>query len=254
MRRYGLFGFPLEHSFSKKFFAEKFQRDGRTDCIYDNFESDNIYDLKKIVHENPDLLGLNITIPFKQDIIPMLDNLDDISQKIGAVNTVKIIRNDNGKFELHGYNTDAWGFELAIRPILRPHHRRALILGTGGSAKAVSFVFRKLGIEHFFVTREESRFHYSYADLNANTMKAFQIIVNTTPLGMFPNVGTFPNIPYEFLTHKNLLFDLIYNPAQTRFLEKGKEAGAFIHNGFRMLRLQAEKSWEIWNEPVYITK
>ena len=182
----------------------------------------------------------------------MLDKLDDIPQKIGAVNTIRNHRQDNGKFELHGFNTDAWGFELAIRPILRPHHRRALILGTGGSAKAVSFVFRKLNIEHFFVTREESRFHYCYADLNANTMKAFQVIVNTTPLGMYPNVSECPNIPYEFLTHKNLCFDLIYNPAQTKFLEKSKEAGAFIHNGFRMLRLQAEKSWEIWNEPIYV--
>jgi len=251
MKRFGLFGYPLEHSYSKKFFTEKFQREGRNDCVYENFESENIYDLKKIVRENPDLMGLNITIPFKQDVIPMLDNLDDISQKIGAVNTIKIIRHDQSKFELHGYNTDAWGFELAIRPILRPHHRRALILGTGGSAKAVSYVFRKLNIEHFFVTREDSRFHYTYADLNNNTMKAFQIIVNTTPLGMYPKVNECPNIPYEFLTHKNLCFDLIYNPAQTLFLEKSKDAGAFIHNGFRMLRLQAEKSWEIWNEPAY---
>ena len=208
MKKFGLFGYPLEHSYSKKFFTEKFQREGRNDCIYENFETENIYDLKKIVRENPDLMGLNITIPFKQDVIPMLDNLDDISQKIGAVNTIKIIRQDQTKFELHGYNTDAWGFELAIRPILRPHHRRALILGTGGSAKAVSY-------------------------------------------GMFPKVNECPNIPYEFLTHKNLCFDLIYNPAQTLFLEKSKDAGAFIHNGFRMLRLQAEKSWEIWNEPAY---
>lgn len=251
MRRFGLFGHPLEHSYSKKFFTEKFQREGKNDCVYDNYDTENIYDLKKIVRETPGLMGLNITIPFKQEIIPMLDNLDDISQKISAVNTVRIVRHDPTRFELFGYNTDAWGFELAIRPILRPHHRRALILGTGGSAKAVSYVFRKLNIEHFFVTREESRFHYSYADLNSNTMRAFQIIVNTTPLGMYPNVNDCPNIPYEFLTHKNLCFDLVYNPAQTKFLEKAKEAGAFIHNGFRMLRLQAEKAWEIWNEPIY---
>ncbi|HNQ61522.1 MAG TPA: shikimate dehydrogenase [Bacteroidia bacterium] len=252
MKHFGLFGHPLEHSFSKKFFDEKFAREGREDCVYENYESTDIYDLKKIVHENPDLVGLNVTIPFKQEVIPLLDNLDDISQKIGAVNTIRIHRPEPGKFELHGFNTDAWGFELALRPILRPHHRRGLILGTGGSAKAISFVFRKLNIEHFFVTREDSRFHYTYADLNQNTMKAFQIIVNTTPLGMFPDVETFPNIPYEFLTHKNLCFDLTYNPPQTRFLEKSKESGAFIHNGFRMLRLQAEKSWEIWNTPIYV--
>jgi shikimate dehydrogenase len=252
MKRFGLFGHPLEHSYSKKFFTEKFQREGRTDCVYENFDSDNIYDLKKIVRDNPDLVGLNVTIPYKQDVIPMLDNLDDISQRIGAVNTIRIQRFENGKFELHGFNTDAWGFELAIRPILRPLHRRALILGTGGSAKAVSYVFRKLAIEHFFVTREESRFHYCYADLNQNTMKAFQVVVNTTPLGMYPNVNDAPNIPYEFLTHKHLCFDLIYNPPQTRFLEKSKASGAFIHNGFRMLRLQAEKAWEIWNEPIYV--
>ncbi len=251
IRRFGLFGYPLAHSYSKKFFTEKFQREGRTDCVYDNFETQNIQDLKGIIREHPDLEGLNITLPFKQEIIPMLDNLDDISQRISAVNAVRIIRGEGGKVELHGHNTDAWGFELAIRPILRPHHRRALILGTGGSAKAVSYVFRKLNIEHFFVTRNESRFHYSYADLNFNTMKAFQIVVNTTPLGMFPDTDTFPQIPYEFLTHKNLCFDLIYNPPQTMFLGKAKEAGAFIHNGFRMLRLQAEKAWEIWNEPIF---
>ena len=252
MKHFGLFGHPLEHSYSKKFFTEKFMREGREDCVYENYESNDIYDLKKIVHDNPDLVGLNVTIPFKQEVIPLLDNLDDISQKIGAVNTIRIHRQEQGKFELHGFNTDAWGFELALRPILRPHHRRGLILGTGGSAKAISYVFRKLNIEHFFVTREDSRFHYTYADLNQNTMKAFQIIVNTTPLGMFPDVDTFPNIPYEFLTHKNLCFDLTYNPAQTRFLEKSKESSAFIHNGFRMLRLQAEKSWEIWNTPIYV--
>lgn len=251
VRLFGLFGNSLAHSYSKKFFTEKFQREGRTDCVYDNFETPNIQDLKLLVRQHPNLEGLNITIPFKQEIIPMLDNLDDISQKIGAVNTVRVIRGEGGKAELHGYNTDAWGFELALRPILRPHHRRALILGTGGSAKAVSFVFRKLGIEHFFVTRNESRFHYTYGDLNANTMKAFQIVVNTTPLGMFPKVNDCPPIPYEFLTHKNLLFDLIYNPPQTLFLEKGKVSGAFVHNGFRMLRLQAEKAWEIWNEPIF---
>ncbi len=252
MKHFGLFGHPLEHSYAKKFFTEKFMREGREDCVYENYESSDIYDLKKIIHEDPNLVGMNITIPFKQEVIPLLDNLDDISQKIGAVNTVRVHRLEQGKFELHGFNTDAWGFELALRPILRPHHRRGLILGTGGSAKAVSYVFRKLNIEHFFVTREDSRFHYTYADLNQNTMKAFQIIVNTTPLGMYPDVDTFPNIPYEFLTHKNLCFDLTYNPAQTRFLEKSKESGAFIHNGFRMLRLQAEKSWEIWNAPIYV--
>jgi shikimate dehydrogenase len=230
MKRFGLFGFPLGHSFSRKFFTEKFQRDGKPDYVFDNFETQNISDLKQIVHRNPDLVGLSVTTPYKLDIIPMMDNLDAVAQKIGAVNCIKIIRSDDGKFELHGYNTDAWGFELAVRPILRPHHRRALILGTGGSAKAVSFVLRKLNIEHFFVTRNESRFHYTYADLNANTIKAFQIIVNCTPVGMYPNV---------------------YNPAQTLFLQKGKDTGAFVHNGFRMLRLQAEKSWEIWNEQVF---
>ncbi len=251
IRRFGLFGHPLAHSYSKKFFTEKFQREGRTDCVYDNFETENIQDLKTLVRQHTDLEGLNVTIPFKQEIIPMLDNLDEISQRIGAVNAIRIIRGEGGKIELNGYNTDAWGFELALRPILRPHHRRALILGTGGSAKAVSYVFRKLNIEHFFVTRNESRFHYTYSDLNFNTMKAFQIVVNTTPLGMFPNTDAFPQIPYEFLTHKNLCFDLIYNPPQTMFLGKAKEAGAFIHNGFRMLRLQAEKAWEIWNEPIF---
>jgi len=200
MKKFGLFGYPLEHSFSKKFFQDKFEREGRMDYSYQNFESPNALDLKKIVFENPDLVGLNVTVPHKMDILPMMDHADEIAQRIGAVNCIKIIRNGSGKAELHGFNTDAWGFELALRPILRPHHRRALILGTGGSAKAVSFVLRKLNIEHFFVTREQSRFHYSYADLNESTTKAFQIIVNCTPLGMFPDVDTFPNIPYEFLT------------------------------------------------------
>jgi shikimate dehydrogenase len=251
MKKFGLFGYPLGHSFSKKYFTEKFQKEGRHDFSYENFEASNPGDLRQIVHENPELAGLNVTLPHKLEILPMMDNVDDIAQRIGAVNCIKIVRGENGKTELHGYNTDAWGFELAIRPILRPHHRRALILGTGGSAKAVSYVFRKLNLEHFFVTRHDSRFHYTYKDLNMNTMKAFQVIVNCTPLGMEPDIHTAPDIPYEFLSHKNLLFDLVYNPAQTTFLMKGKEKGAFIHNGFRMLRLQADKAWEIWNQQVY---
>jgi len=241
MKKFGLFGYPLEHSFSKKFFTEKFQKDGLHDHVYENFESSHASDLKKIIHENPDLMGLNVTIPHKLDVLPMMDHADEISQRIGAINCIKIVRGEGDKFELHGYNTDAWGFELALRPILRPHHRRALILGTGGSAKAVSFVLRKLNIEHFFVTREASRFHYSYKDLNFNTIKAFQVIVNCTPLGMYPDVDTFPNIPYEFLTHKNLCSTWFTILRQTVFLMKGKEKGAFIHNGFRMLRLQARR-------------
>ena len=251
IKKFGLFGYPLGHSFSKKFFSEKFEKEGRSDHVYENFESPNCGDLKKVVFENPELIGLNVTIPHKLDVLPMMDHADDISQRIGAVNCIKIIRNGSGKAELYGYNTDAWGFELALRPILRPHHRRALILGTGGSSKAVSYVLRKLSVEHFFVTREPSRFHYSYTDLNENALKAFQIIINCTPLGMHPDVESLPPIPYEFLTHKHLLFDLVYNPPQTAFLMKGKERSAFVHNGFRMLRLQAEKAWDIWNQQVF---
>jgi shikimate dehydrogenase len=252
MKKFGLLGFPLEHSFSKKYFSEKFSKENKADHFYENYETADAADLRKIVHDNPELVGLNVTIPHKMNVLHMMDQADDVAQRIGAVNCIKIVRNgEAGKFQLHGFNTDVWGFELALRPILRPHHRRALILGTGGSSKAVSFVLRKLNIEHFFVTRNTSRFHYSYADLNANTIKAFQVIVNCTPLGMFPDTETYPDIPYEFLTHKNLLFDLVYNPPQTAFLVKGKEQGAFVHNGFRMLRLQAEKAWEIWNQQVY---
>ncbi len=152
MKKFGLFGYPLGHSFSKKYFSEKFQKEGRHDFSYENFEAANPTDLKQIIHDNPDLAGLNVTLPHKLEILPMMDNVDDIAQRIGAVNCIRIIRGENGKAELHGYNTDAWGFELAIRPILRPNHRRALILGTGGSAKAVSYVFRKLNLEHLCVT------------------------------------------------------------------------------------------------------
>lgn len=248
MKIYGLVGQNLSHSFSRKYFTEKFQRMGLKDTVYYNMEMPVIADLKKALESYPDLAGMNVTIPYKESIFPYLDEIDKMAREIGAVNTIKIEKNGlTGKKILKGYNTDCNAFGEALKPILKPHHRRALILGTGGAAKAVSYALSKMEFEHFFVTRHPSKFHYCYDDMNQNLIKAFQVIINTTPLGTFPNVQECPPIPYEFLTQKHLLFDLVYNPQQTLFMEKGKEMGAFVHNGFRMLKLQAEKSWEIWN-------
>ena len=242
MRLFGLIGFPLSHSFSKKYFTEKFEREGLNDCKYENFPIASIDELKKIL-SMPGLEGLNVTIPYKEKVIPFLYQSSAVVKKIKACNCIKI---KDGK--LYGYNTDIVGFERSLKKTWNPFvHSHALILGTGGSAKAVKYVFDKFDIKYKKVSRKPSADSYSYEQLTKNIISKYKLIVNTTPLGMFPNIVEAPPIPYEFLTPEHFLFDLIYNPAKTLFLKKGEEHAALIQNGFDMLEMQAEENWKIWN-------
>lgn len=248
MRTFGLIGFPLSHSFSAGYFAKKFEAENIHDCEYKNFELPSIEHLTPTIVNNPYLCGFNVTIPYKEQVIPYLNYLDPEAQEIGAVNTVKVIRKQ-GKIELHGYNTDTFGFRETLKPLLASHHNKALILGTGGAAKAVEFVLKKLGLDVVYVSRNPQEGEVSYQELNEVAIKNFPLIINSTPLGMYPKVDICPEIPYQFLTSDNLLYDLIYNPEETLFLKKGKEKGALTQNGLGMLKLQAEKAWEIFNKP-----
>lgn len=242
MRQFGLIGYPLGHSFSKGYFAEKFAREGIEDARYDNFELNDIAQFPSLVQSLPNLVGLNVTIPYKQAVIPYLDELDAAAQHIGAVNTIKFA---NGK--LQGYNTDYIGFRDSLKPLLKPYHTKALILGTGGSSKAVEYALGLLGIQHRYVSREPKDGQLSYGQLTKALMQEYTLIINTTPLGMHPNVDACPDIPYQYITTKHLLYDLVYNPAETQFLAKGRAAGAVAKNGLQMLVLQAEAAWGIWN-------
>lgn len=245
MRTFGLIGFPLTHSFSKKYFTDKFQQEHIADAEYLNFPVEKIEDVLP-VFENQNLRGLNVTIPCKQAIIPFLDELDSSASGVGAVNTVVF---SIGK--KIGYNTDVYGFEKSLTGFLAETQRtqsiKALILGTGGSSKAVAYVLKKLGIEFQIVSRMQKENTLSYTEIKPITILEHQLIINTTPAGMFPKIQDAPDIPYSFITTQHLLFDLIYNPSETEFLKLGKQQGAQIKNGLEMLKLQAEKSWEIWN-------
>lgn len=244
---YGLIGFPLEHSFSKGYFNSKFKEKGLLDCRYENFPIENLEELKTIIENHPDLVGLNVTIPYKISILDYLDEMDDNAKIIQSVNTIKI--NRENKVQLIGYNTDIIGLSMALKPQLRPAHNQALILGNGGSSKAVQFVLKSLGIGFLIVTRNpKSENEISYAQLNENHIRFHKLIINTTPLGMWPNEDEFPPINYNSISNEHLLFDLIYNPEMTVFLKKGKEKGAMISNGLSMLHQQAEASWQIWNK------
>jgi shikimate dehydrogenase len=243
VKLYGLIGFPLTHSFSQKYFTEKFAKEKITDCQYKLFPLGNLSELQNLLSENKELKGINVTIPFKEKIIPYLNELDIAAQEIGAVNTISIV---NGK--LKGYNTDVYGFQQSIKPFLESHHQRALVFGTGGASKAICYVLNKIGIDYFLVSRNpKNEKEIAYTTLNQFAMESCPLIINTTPLGMYPNVDTFPPIPYEFLTDKNLLFDVVYNPLETIFLQKGKAKKSTVISGLNMLYLQAEKSWDIWN-------
>lgn len=245
MESYGLIGYPLSHSFSKKYFTEKFEKENISDSEYHAFPIEKIDLLPQLIKDNPSLKGLSVTIPYKESVIPFLDELDTTAKKIGAVNCLKIT---NGK--LIGYNTDAFGFRQSIKPFLESQHERALILGTGGASKAVEYILSEIGIDCYFVTRDKSKVKsqkvFQYDEVNENVLNAFKLIVNATPLGMFPNVDAAPPIPYQFITSSHLLYDLVYNPAETEFLKKGKSKGASIVNGFSMLQHQAEEAWRIW--------
>jgi len=247
LKRFGLVGFPLEHSFSLKYFQEKFTREFINDAVYELFPLENISLISKLLKSTPDLVGLNVTIPYKEKIFSFLQAIDNDAKEIGAVNCVKIFKDKQNRPLLKGYNTDAMGFKDSIIPLLNTFHQNALILGNGGGAKAVSFILKKLNIKYLVVTRTPTASnHISYSEITDNIIKQHLLIINTTPLGMFPNIYTFPDIPYQYLTDRHLLYDLIYNPFETLFLTKGRLNGTQIKNGLSMLHLQAEKSWDIW--------
>ena len=239
---FGLVGKNISYSFSKGYFGEKFEKLNLLDYSYDNLDIQNIEDFPEFIKQNPTISGLNVTIPYKEAIIPFLDKLSKRATEIGAVNTIKITK--SGK--LKGFNTDYIGFQKSIEPLLNVNHKKALILGTGGASKAVAYALKQLGIPYLFVSRNDIGDDIGYNQINEKTFEEFQIIINCTPVGTFPNTNTCPEIPYEYFTSNHLAFDLIYNPAETLFLKKAKEQGAIVKNGLEMLTLQAEKSWKIW--------
>lgn len=242
--KFGLIGKNISYSFSPKYFTEKFSKMGLNDFKYFNFDIPEIEEFPFILyHKEHEFKGLNVTIPYKESIMRYLNEVDDEAKEIGAVNTIKIT-DDN---KLIGYNTDVYGFQKSIEPLLKLHHKKALILGTGGASKAVGFAFKKMGIEFKFVSRKVSENVFLYSLLTKEILDEYTIIINCSPVGTHPNVNEAPNIPYQFINEKHLLFDLIYNPAETKFLKEGKSRGATIKNGYDMLELQAEKSWDIWN-------
>lgn len=251
MRTFGLIGKKLTHSFSPGYFAEKFIREGISDAEYRLFEMPDVSGLRKLFIENPDLVGVNITIPFKQDVISVLDELSDEAEKIGAVNTVKAYRkgiSNSQHLILKGFNTDVYGFRESVKQLIRPYFERALILGTGGSSLAVSHVLRELGIQVLQVSRTPTeKNQIGWNELNRNVVEFHPFIINTTPVGQYPDIEKKPDFPFEFLGPHHVLYDLIYNPEETMFLRLGKEKGAQIQNGYTMLINQAEKSWSIWN-------
>ena len=247
MKCFGLIGFPLTHSFSVQYFSEKFERERIADCSYANYPIENIGLLPQLIAGNADLAGLNVTIPYKEQVIPYLDEVDDEIALIGAVNTLKITRY-SGRIHLKGYNTDAYGFSASLKPYLKEHYRKALILGTGGASKAVAFVLAGLGFEIRYVSRNpRNNKQISYAELTPDIVRGARVIVNTSPVGMYPDVDSCPAIPYDALTPDHVLYDLVYNPPETRFMALGKKKGAKVINGLQMLHLQAERSWKIWN-------
>jgi shikimate dehydrogenase len=246
MRTFGLIGYPLSHSFSKLFFTKKFERDSIPDTYYELFPLAEIKLLEDLL-KNQQLAGLNVTIPYKVAVLPFVDELDPAALEIGAVNCLKIEHSSGGRF-IKGFNTDAFGFEESLKPLLQKHHQKALILGDGGAASAVKYVLHKLGISFLSVLRCPKVGAVLYEEVDEPLLKSHTLIINTTPLGTFPNVGDCPQIPYEFVNAKHLAYDLVYNPEETLFLQLVKERGGTIKNGLEMLQLQAERSWEIWTK------
>lgn len=241
MRRFGLIGFPLTHSFSKKYFTEKFAQLGLADCVYENYSLKQMVELGAIL-QNQDISGFNITIPYKKQVMAYLSEATEVVTAIGACNCVQI---KNGK--LIGHNTDVFGFEQSLLSFLKPHHTKALVLGTGGASAAVKYVLEKLGLAIQFVSREATPNSISYQMLDESIISSHTLIINTSPVGMYPTVDDYPAIPFEYITSLHHLYDLIYNPTETTFLAKGRALGASIQNGQEMLVLQAEESWRIWN-------
>lgn len=245
MDKYGLIGYPLGHSFSIGYFNEKFQNEC-IDATYENFEIPSIENLTEILDSNPELKGLNVTIPYKEKVISYLDSISPEARAIGAVNVIKVNHKGN-KTELKGYNSDVIGFTQSIEPLLERYHKKALVLGTGGASKAIIFSLKSLGIETLTVSRHERRGCVRYEDITPEMIKEYNVIVNCTPCGMYPQTDDCPNLPYEAMDSHTLLYDLIYNPDETLFLKKGKAQGATVKNGLEMLLLQAFASWNFWN-------
>lgn len=250
-RLFGLIGYPLSHSFSQKYFTEKFRKENISDCEYQLFPLKNISEFPRVVMDHHNLRGLNVTTPYKESVIPFLNELDETARNVGAVNCIRVDFDPkkNRSHLLTGYNTDVFGFAQSIKPFLEQKHERAMVLGTGGAAKAVTSVLKQIGVEVLQVSRSRSKGHTRYTELTREAIAAHLLIVNATPAGMFPNINEAPPIPYEFLGPSHFLYDLVYNPEETVFLKKGKEKGALTMNGLSMLHLQAEKAWEIWNRP-----
>ena len=245
MDKYGLIGYPLGHSFSISYFNQRFQDEG-IDAVYENYEIPNIDALPEVLGSNPELKGLNVTIPYKEKVIPFLDSIAPEARAIGAVNVIRVTHRGN-KTELKGYNSDVIGFTKSIEPMLdKKWHQKALILGTGGASKAIDYGLRSLGLETVFVSRYERPNTIQYQSITPEVVKEYNVIVNCTPLGMYPKTEVCPDLPYEAMDNHTILYDLIYNPDETLFMKKGKEHGATVKNGLEMLLLQAFASWEFW--------
>lgn len=242
-KKFGLLGKNISYSFSKKYFTDKFEKINFTHYSYVNFDVDSIADFPEIIANTKNLKGMNVTIPYKEAIIPYLTKMSKNAAVIGAVNVIKITKNGN----LKGYNTDFYGFKKALKPLLQDHHQKALILGTGGASKAIAYALKKLKIEYDFVSRTPSEYEFSYQELDKETFDDYQIIINTTPVGTFPSIDDCPPLDYTLFTENHIAFDLIYNPEETKFLRLAKENGAVTKNGYEMLVFQADKAWEIWN-------
>ena len=246
MKTFGLIGYPLQHSFSKKFFTEKFQKEA-IEAEYLNFEIPTLKEFRNILASTPHLCGLNVTIPYKEKIIPYLNGLAESAQEVGAVNVIQIIKRQNEIITM-GHNSDAYGFMESIKPLIDSKiHTKALVLGTGGASKAILQGLMKLNIEPQLVSRKRRKGILGYEDLTPEVISQHKVIINCTPVGTYPNVNRCPDLPYERISSKHLLYDLVYNPETTLFLKKGKAQGAQTINGLKMLYLQAERSWEIWN-------
>ena len=245
MKLFGLIGFPLTHSFSKKYFSEKFSREGVADCVYELYPIDRIALIETLLADHPDISGLNVTIPYKIAVLDYVDELDPAAAYIGAVNTLHI-SDRQGKRFIKGYNTDAYGFEASLKPLLESNHKQALIFGDGGAAKAVKYVLEQLKISYTSVLRRPKEGCLTYGDLDESLLSASTILINTTPLGTYPEVEACPDIPYQYITSQHLAYDLVYNPEETAFLQRAKAQGAKTKNGLDMLHLQAERAWTIW--------
>ncbi len=249
MKTFGLIGYPLGHSFSKKFFTEKFKTEGLHDHQYVNFEIDSIARFPSIFDQYENICGLNCTIPYKQQIIPFMHDIDPEANEVGAVNTIKITQTTGGELRTKGFNTDIIGFEQSLVPLLNKKHKKALVLGTGGASKAIKYVLKKLGIEYVSASIEDELYENEirYEQITSDTIVDRLLIINATPLGTYPKIDTCPNIPYESITSDHVLFDLVYNPEKTLFMQKGEMQGAKTQNGLKMLHGQAIAAWEIWN-------